>query len=511
MLKRVLCTLCSLVLMVSFVTASAATVTEHTLESKLQKQLISSGLNGQITFSATGDRFENTGALRWTMLKSILSGAKVNVSSSVLHSSREDRETTVQLMMNDAEVGKADILNNGERFAFNSNMLNENGLWFTFPADMDFLAGNSWPSIWTVLFRILNADAAWQKRASEAAAPYYARLGIWLQDYQEITTETQDDGVHLLMHCEIPATAVVSEMKNLMAQLYADETCLAVLSEALTAREASVYLSPSYSATFSALLDMMTFNGNVIIDRVYDAQGLIQTERITLPFTDSYQFSHITFSQTKNADGMEYALSGAYRPSGHESNEDGLYAFLISMTPAGEEGIWNGTASIAYPLVTDTTSYEVVEEAEENTQGHFETSFALGFVDEEETYEAKQDLSTRASHFTLTLRPIDGDTTGMHVTSIALSYGLSSKSKATSPTSLTGELSITDQETGASIGMEWNFRTAVRWEPMLIENLPANVVNLNELNKDEFEIIKADWLRQLTAWFGSLTTEALGR
>ena len=160
---------------------------------------------------------------------------------------------------------------------------------------------------------------------------------------------------------------------------------------------------------------------------------------------------------------------------------------------------------MAYPLA-NAGSFEVADEGAE-TFGHFEATFALGIDAGEENYDAKQDLSSKESSLTLTVRPIHGDTTGLHATSIVASLGLSSKSKATAPTSLNAAVTVTDQETGANVGLEMNFRTAVRWEPALIENLPASALRLEAMTPSQLDAIKEQWLKQLTTWFTGLTSQ----
>ena len=480
--------------------AMAATVMDYTLEEKLEQQLISSGLTGTVSFTAEGTGFFGMDDTAWNMVRTLLPRLSFDITSTVRSAKQEDRETIVTVKNNSAVCGEINILTDGMQTAFSSSMLQPEA-WYSVENGADLTsffwtpAEGQWPEIWHMLYEIASADSDWQDRMKEHSENYLTKLGIWFQNYQEITMAGEGEEDRIILHCEIPGQDLKTEMKMLMVDLSADEAMLALLTEIFTPEEAAAYLHPSMLNTFFAMLDNIDIEGSVVVDRSYDRSGVNLTDRITLPFTESYPVSYLTVGISTEEEGAEYELSGAFRIPGDEDGK--LYPFLISMIPVGSESAFSGSLSIAYPLPDD--EFEV--ETDNDGTGYVECEFVLGLIDGEEIYIATEDQCRRERGLTLTLRPITGDTSGIHTLSLSASLVMVSKSSRKAATNIQASLTVTDQDTESVLGLEANLKTAAKWTPTLISDLNTTLIRLDAMTAEQRQTVFSQWQNNLAVWF----------
>ncbi len=488
--------------------AFAATVMDYTLEEKLEQQWISSGMKGTVEFSAGGQSFFGFDDATWTTVQTLLPRLSVDVTSTVRSATQEDRETIITLKNNNATCGDLTILNDGTQTVFSSALLQADQ-WYALNKDAD-LAGfvwtpvqGQWPDIWHMLYEIFTADSDWQARMKESSESYLTKLGIWFQNYQEISMTADGEEDRILMHSEISGQDLKTEMKMLMVDLSEDEEMLALFSEVFTEEEMAAYLHPSMLNTFFAMLDQIDLEGSVVVDRSYDRAGKNLTDRITLPFTEQYALSYLTIGFSAEEEGSEFELSGSYRLP--DAEEEKLFPFRISMIPVGSENAYSGSLSVAYPL--PDKAFEVGDD--NDSTGHLECEFVFGYIDGEETYTATEDLCRRERDLTLTLRPMSGDTSGIHTLSLNAACIMTSKSSRRAATNIQFDLTVTDQDTEAFLGLEANFRTASKWTPTLISDLGNVPVRLDTLSSEQRQAVFAQWQDSLLYWFAANWLTAL--
>ncbi len=502
MMKKIVSAMCAAVMAASLAGGALAATTDYTLEEKLQQQVISSGLKGTVSFNADGDGFMGIEDAQWLLVREILPAVTFDVTSTVLTASQPDRETQLTINMNGAAAGQAQILQDGETVVFSGDMIGS-GKWYAAGQNADLSRifvlepGNEWPAVGHMLFELATADASWSGRAESAASDYMMKLGLWISSCQKITTQSVDGQVRVTHRCEITGSELKAEMKQLMVDLYSDQEMLALLAEIFTPEEAAAYLQPGMMSTFFSMLDHIDIDSDVIIERVFDGQGNCRSESVTLPFGTGSRLAHVTISSKGVGTEKEYAVTGAYRAEG---DEETLYPFMIAVIPVGTEGIYTGSFSIDYPLPAEE-EFTVDEQAP--VTGRAEAEFALGFDGGEETYSASEDLCLRERSLTLTVRPMPGDTSGLHTLSLSVDLVLSSKSRRSAATNVALSATLTDQDLGGYIGMEASFKTASKWAPALIKDLTVTPVRVDTLSGSELEKVRADWTANLIAWFAS--------
>ncbi len=501
MMKKIVSAMCAAVLAVTLAGGALAAATDYTLEEKLEKQVVSSGLRGTVSFAVDGDGFLGIDAAAWLLIREILPQVTVDVTSTVVSDSRPDRETQLTINRNGASAGQADILQDGEMAAFSGDMIG-NGVWYALsrnadPARILFSGNGEWPTMGHMLYELASADESWKARASGAASNYMVKLGLWISSSQKIAIRTEEGETRVTHRWEISGNELKAEMKQLMVDLYSDEEMLGLLAEIFTPEESAAYLHPGMMNVFFSILDGIEIDSDIIIERVYDGHGSCLSESVTLPFGTNTRLAYVTISSKGVGIEKEYAVTGVYRDRDDAAK---LYPFMIAVIPMGTEGIYTGSFSVEYPLPADK-EFTVEEQTAET--GRMEAEFALGFDAGEETYNASDDLCIRERSLTLTIRPMPGDTSGLHTFSIAMDLVLSSKSRRSAATNVTLSATVTDQEQGGYIGMEASFRTASKWAPTLIGDLTETPVRVDTMPAGDLENLRSTWAANLITWFAA--------
>ena len=505
-MKRIISVLCAAVLAACLCGTAWAGPVDYTLDEKLTAQLQSSGLKGTVSFTADGDGFWGIDGVQWAWIGTLLKTLTLDVKSTVLAYELPDRETQLTVNRDGAAAGQADILNDGDLYAFSSDLIG-GGVYYGMSRNADlkrllrYGGGNAWPGVLHIFHELANADQKWQERASVAAADYMTKLGIWFQSYQKVSMQLTNGELTVTQRCAIPGNDVKTEIKQLLVDLYGDPEMLGLLAEVFTPEESAAYLQPAMMNTFFTLLDGVDIESDVVIERMYDSHGTCLNDTVTLPFTRENRLAHVTVSikgaETEAGMEKEYAVTGAYRDS---DDPDTLYPFMISVIPFGTEGIYNGSVSIAYPL-PESDGFQVVEDAP--SSGTLEAEFALGVDMGEETYNAAEDLCMRERSITLTVRPMTGDTTSFHTMSLSVYLVMSSRSRMEAPTTVTASVTLTDQELGGYIGMEANFKTASRWTPTRISDLEDVPIRIDTMSAGQLDLTYAEWFKNLMTWVGA--------
>ena len=88
----------------------------------------------------------------------------------------------------------------------------------------------------------------------------------------------------------------------------------------------------------------------------------------------------------------------------------------------------------------------------------------------------------------------------MHTVTASLSLDLSSQSRMTAPTTVTGSLSLTDQDTQSGITLDMSMKTVAKWQPDSLSTLADPPIALNALKEPALQQIFASWQEQALTW-----------
>ena len=500
-MKKIIGVLLAVCIAMTMTGSLAAVPTDYTIEEKLEGQVTSSGLRGSVSLTVSGDKAPfSLDEETWALIGMIAGSIGIDFESTVRLPAFPDRSAAVSIKKDGTETGVVKALIDGGTFAFHSDLINDKA-WYSLPADTDLFsvlfpaAPGEWPSPWRMLHAVCTAPEDWVTRAAQTSASYMTKLAIWLQNYQVIGTETENRDSAISMKCEIPVRDAVAEMKQLLTDIYNDPAMLALFRELFTAEESAAYLEPGMSGIIFNALDQLKAEGTILIEREYDYQGVILKDAVSFPFAEGFFLNGISIDLGTD----EKRLSGSYRA------DDALYPFEITAS-GPDDGLYSGTIRIEYPAPEKGSA------AEDDTkpEGIFSASFSLTADDGEETYDRQNDLCERKRSYTVILRPNDDNSREMDSLTASLSLDVSSQSRMTAPTTVTGSLSLMDQDTESGITLDMSMKTVAKWQPDSLSTLTDPPIALNTLKEPALQQIFASWQAQALAWLAKVILPVSG-
>ena len=490
-MKRIIGILLVLFIATALTGTLADTPTDYTIEEKLSSQLRSSGVRGSVSLEVSGEEapFFLDGDT-WALVGRIAGTMGIDFESTVRLAAFADRSLTVSIKKDGSEAGVIKGFIDGETLAFHSDLINA-AAWYSLPSDTDpaallFPVGDGeWPGPWRMLYAVYTAPDDWAARASQTASSYMTKLAIWLQNYQTISTETDNPDSAISMRCEIPVKDAVTEMKQLLVDVYNDQAMLALFKELFTIEESAAYLEPGMRGIIFNALDALKADGSILIEREYDYQGIILKDAVSLPFAEDFFLSGLTVDLGTD----EKLLSGSYRADGD------IYPFEITLT-GPDDGLYSGTVRLEYPV--PDRGFDVEEDA--LPEGFFSAAFSLTVDEGEETYDRQKDLCERKFLYTLILRTEDDSSVQMNTLSASVSLSLSSESRKTAPTTVACSLTLTDRETESGVTLDMAMTTVARWQPDGLDSLENPPIALNTLKEPVLQQILNGWQAQALQW-----------
>ncbi len=514
-MKRLTALLLCVCLMLSLGAPALADVgaTSYRQDEKLTSQLKTSGFEGALTFSVSGDAPSFLPASVWQALKNALPALTLDLTRTVtLKSGAENGSETILALKNGAaELTRFNYLTdgNGVRYA-QSPLLADSGLTYAFEGGFDLaglfsdaVSNTQWPSLLHVLFAINGADAAWQTRAQNAASGYQTRITAWLQTY--VTTQTERDvtgGFITTMTYQIPAAAVLQELKQLLVDFYSDTALLSILREVLNAREQAAYLQPAMLLPFLQMLDNVTLEGELYIKRQFDVSGALLYESLQLPFPETFPLASLTFVRVPVTGGQSVQLSGAVR----ETAQGALKAlagisFDLSAQSA-EQGVWTGAATLVLPAAQDEFTVS------ESAQKTISLTYNLDLPDPVDTADTLNNRYERRYEATLLVKP--DSALGLSPLSLSLAASIYSKSSSKrSVTYLDGSLALTDLGSSGSLALNFSGKTAMAWAPTLIESAQTSALRVDLMDDAARVTLSRQLLTHLTDALNKLLTQAI--
>ncbi len=491
-MKRLTGIVLALMILFGLSFAQAAGITDYTIEEKLIRQIRSSGLRGEIRLEATGKEapffLDDSG---WAAVRAFSDRFALSFESTVRMEAFSDRSAKISVSKDGDAVGQISGFLDSDTVAFTSDILNASGVWYSLAADTDFYAmlfpaqAGTWPGPWHMLYAIANAPEPWGLRVTTASSDYMTRLAIWLQNYQQISNTGTNLNTVVSMRCDIPVRDAITEMKQLLIDLYNDESLLSLFKEVLDSEESAAYLQPAGRGLLFDALDALNIDGTIGIEREYDYQGNILKDSITLPFADNFFLSELT---------IDFEETVAYIFGNYRSGDE-IYPFDLQFESL-DEGLYTGSFAIDYPVPDN--NFDVDEE--DIAEGHFAAEFSLTVDPGEETYDQQQDLCQRTYRYSVIVRPDSSITSKMNTMTAALTFSMSSQSRKQAPTSVEAVLSLNDQETESGLSMTLKMKTAAKWQPDNLNSLDTKPMALDSLSGSVLSQVLAGWQTNALMW-----------
>ncbi len=479
-----------LILLLGAAGSAWAASDDFTLEEKWHQQNLSSGLKGSLDVSALG--MEAPSFLDeevWQEIRALTEAVRVSFESTVRGEKSADRSATAVISRGEEAIGTVRWLREGDVQAFASDLLTKDEVWYQLPLEASWYsllfpaAEGEWPSFWHMLSSLYTADADWAERAAESANAYETRLAIWLQSYQQISSSGENENATIALTCRIPVQDVLSQAEQLLGDLYSDPAMLALLRERFTDEENAAYLETQSRDMILRALRSLSTEGEVLIHREYNARGEILRDSISLPFHEGCFFSELLIDLEPQA--MHF--SGGYRLNGT------AYPFALDVYAMERDGFYTGSVYAAYP----TGEEDVSQEADV-----FSAVFTLETETGAETYDATEDLCEKHSSYVLSLRPTAENSGKLNLLVISLRTEMFSRSRKTAPTTIRFSLAVEDRVTDSGLAVQFEAKTAAKWEPESLESIGQTPVQLDAMDSAALSQVRAGWLQRLAAWLG---------
>lgn len=462
-MKRIIALLLATVLMLGVLPGLAA---EYTLDEKLYKQVKDgSGLKITLKTEKTGGAFSVLDLPANALLNALLPGAQADIRHlRGVGIMKGQEETEVILTQNGQAIMNMKMLADQQYEQLTSTLFGstryvdrrDGGLLMALLTGQD----TTWPPVEGVLFNLNTAESTWQGAVARKLDAYGVKLTVWLQPFTK--TESLYDAQNnpqTRVTVTVPADQLKAQAKQMLMDLYSDTELLALLSQEMDARQAAAYLQPGMMNSFFQSLDLLPLTGNLISERLLDAQGNILENKLTLPLGGARGLSRALYTFTAKDTGDVTQVVLEHTPK-NIANQKGAVITLLMEGGENEttkEISYKGTLSMQPEAGTDAFT---VDNAEGDVPARV-YDFNLLYAPEDEVVDRTAETSTR--EFSLTLRVVPQGDPQVTAQLIKANISLNSRLNSRSATYFTGEVTWQDEGTQALIKADISGNTAPPW------------------------------------------------
>lgn len=479
---------------------------DYTLEEKLSLQLKNgSGLTAEAKFSVTpGSGFTFMDEASSVLLAALLDGSVLKLKHiKTAGTDRGRQETNLSLLRTEEELAWFRYAEDRSVAVFSSSLLGTqtyagargDGLI----ADLALGGSAEWPDMLPILLTLMTADNEWSVRAAPLMQPYLSRLSIWLQSFTAISLERDVSGQPATrMTVEVTAPALKAQIKQLLMDLFKDADTLALLKEQLGARQAA-YMDPGMLNAFLSAVDSLPLSGNIVADRLFDDKGTLVFNSVSLPMAGFRNMDTIDYVFTSKDEGEETSITVAFLPPA-DAQRGGRIRLNFSGSPLedGSGGFnWSGALGV---LPAEVSEEGFAVEAEDAEPVEKVWSFRLFVLAGEEIYDLPSDRSSREYEVSLAIVPPDG-AGAQH---LSVKAEMNSGSNTRSATKFSADITLEDQETGASIVARVEGASVPPWSIAVLD--PSLSVRLDRLSSAQFVQIREQMQKTLEQSFAALTS-----
>ncbi len=478
--------------------ATGVAALDYTLDEKFVRQVRDgSGLRLSVLFEKTGGNFTLLDEPANAMLNTLLPGSELSLRYlRGVGTIRGMMEVDVSLVRSGQTLVNARYGRDPQFEEFTTSLLP--GAQY-----VDALEGGAllalftgqnpaWPPLETLLLGLFTAESSWQAEANAKLDEYAMRLSLWLQGYAATeSVRAADNTLQTRVVATVPAQALKEQAKSLLSAMYGDTALLLLLSREMNAGQAAAYLQPTMLPGLSQALDMMPLTGDLVSERVMDAQGAILQNRLTLPMGGVYGIDRLTYAFDATRGGGETALVVEYAPTLAGNVSGRLFTLLVYGGPDAAGGFsYSGTMSFV-PEAGGGESFTVGAEQVEMPADVYD--FALAWVPSPEIPDDLNGTSSRDLAFTLTFNPREPGAIGAQTFSVNLS--LSGRQHSQAATNVTGTIVWEDAASAARLAGTITGATAAPWNIPEVDHSQA--IHLEELTAQQLMDLNAQVVNAL--------------
>ena len=406
-----------------------------TVKEKFDRQMLSSGFEGEVAFAVEGDNWQGITPETWDLLQYSLPKYVLKLSNTVINQRTKPVTTESQLQCLFDESNVFDVvLHKDENLQYLSGSLIGENVCYSFGNTESFLTSfrnaffqetvtnSSWPDLLRIIAKLDSASEEWKERFANATQKYEIITSEWISTYAVTSTKKNDDAhAQTAVSYVIPSNAVLQQTKQMLYDFFTDVTLLTLLKEQLTMEEQAAYLQPHTILTFFQMLDNVTLQGDIYIERVFDIEGKIVSETYSFPFAHDMPFEWITYTNSLTSSGKAYQIETNVRNSEEPESPLHILFDIQEISESEHKGELvielenplhlNFTISNSLPVDTADTIENYFEHKEKTTIDVVETNDVIApfTISLDKTYYAKSSSISSPTHVEIVLRAIQND------------------------------------------------------------------------------------------------------
>ena len=462
-MKRLIALLLLAALLLAVLPALGA---DYTLDEKLFKQVKDgSGLRVTIKTQKSGGDFSLLSPEENTLLRTLLPGAELSVRYLRGVGTLKGQEEAELVLTKDGQaIGDLRLLKDSQFEQLTSAFfgatryvdLRDGG------ALMALLSGEdpTWPPVEGVLLKLNTAESTWQGEVAKKLDAYSLKLMLWLQAFTQSKNQYDaQNNPQTRVIITVPANQLKAQIKQLLVDVYSDTELLALLAREMDARQVAAYLQPSMRDSFFQSLDRLPLTGDMVSERLLDAQGRMVENRLILPLGGARGLSRVLYTQSLRPEGDQTVITLEYMPKNTQNQKGAVTSLVFSGGPAANTHEITYTGTISLQPETGGDAFTV--DAAEGDPPARVYRFSLRYTPAPEVVDQAAGSSTRDIGLSLQVTP-QGDTDAK-TQLVTASVSLRSRLNSRSATYFTGFVTWEDEGTRAQIRADITGNTAPPW------------------------------------------------
>lgn len=314
---------------------------------------------------------------------------------------------------------------------------------------------------------------------AEAIEPYSTRIDIWIEGYrQDAVLGKLDDGTTTMeVSYIVPPAAIKSQMKQMVVDMLSDSTLKNILIDALGEDDAKLFLNPKLRSWYFEVIDQISLDGDLTIDRMVSLKGDTLHLRVALPLYDA---------KAGNA-------AIIYDRTGGEADLPDAQTLILE---SGENAI-----ELNYQTYSSMTGVEVMQGTLRTAKPDAEkaVSFTLR---QSETHTVAAD-GRQVYGYDLTLDAAPAQNIDFSPVQIALTSRFMSKELKSAATEVDATLTLEDEKNSIQLNLHGSSRK--KWEP---EEIPLERISVHDLTQQDIASILPGAALQIAALFAPMLQSA---
>ena len=342
---------------------------DYTLDEKLFKQVKDgSGLRITIKTQKSGGDFSLLSPEDNALLRTLLPGAELSIrylrGVGVL---KGQEEMELVLTKNGQAIGEMRLLKDNQFEQLTSAFFG--AVRYVDRRDggalMALLSGEdpTWPPVEGVLLKLNTAESTWQGEVARKLDAYSLKLTLWLQAFTQSQNQYDaQNNPQTRIIITVPASQLKAQIKQLLVDAYNDPELLALLAREMDARQAAAYLQPSMRDSFSQSLDRLPLTGDMVSERLLNAQGQVVENKLILPLGGARGLSRVLYTHSLRPEGEQTVITLEYAPRSAQNQKGAVTSLVFSGGPVANshEITYAGTISLqpeagGYAFTVDDT------------------------------------------------------------------------------------------------------------------------------------------------------------